>query len=292
MRNPIEEFRDAICAAGLQAPRVILADGVIHRFASAPGRPDRTGWFVLHLDGTPAGVFGCWRTGLTQSWRPSKSPAFSPKEQASNDAKVHAARRQRDMEQQRNRKSAAARARYLWEVAAPAEWSHPYLRSKSIEPHGLQQRDGNLMVPLTIAGELVNLQLIQPDGRKRFLKGGLVAEAYHVIGELSEPGSLYICEGFATGATLREEIGMPVVCAMSAGNLVAVATMMRARFPVRDIVIAADNDRFTRGNPGISAAMRAQAAAKARMIWPRFPDMTDGTDFNDLRRTMRKMGRT
>jgi putative DNA primase/helicase len=57
----IDQFRDAIQAAGLTPPEVIDADGKLHRFASNGKRGDTAGWYVLHDDGILAGSFGDWR---------------------------------------------------------------------------------------------------------------------------------------------------------------------------------------------------------------------------------------
>lgn len=68
MTDPIQQFMAALAAAGLTPPDVIHADGKLHRFNASGKRGDDTGWYVFHLDGVPAGVFGCWRLGFTESW--------------------------------------------------------------------------------------------------------------------------------------------------------------------------------------------------------------------------------
>ncbi|GAB2797475.1 hypothetical protein GCM10027040_25140 [Halomonas shantousis] len=98
--------------------------------------------------------------------------------------------------------------------------------------------------PLYAGGELVNLQWILPNGKKRFLKGGQVQGAYSPLGEPVAEGRLFVCEGWATGATLYRLTGEPVVCAMHADNLRAVAETMRASLNGSlDLVIAGDDDR-------------------------------------------------
>ena len=67
MSDPIEHFRLAIAAAGLQAPDAIIADGKIHRFTTNGKRGDDAGWYILHLDHIPAGNFGNWREGRTET---------------------------------------------------------------------------------------------------------------------------------------------------------------------------------------------------------------------------------
>lgn len=66
--RPESAFLSAIMAAGLTPPEFIEPDGTLHRFSSNGKRGDKSGWYVLHLDGVPAGVFGCWRDGLYQTW--------------------------------------------------------------------------------------------------------------------------------------------------------------------------------------------------------------------------------
>lgn len=101
---------------------------------------------------------------------------------------------------------------------------------------------------------------------------------------------LLICEGFATGATLHEESGYPVLCAMTSGNLKAVAMAAKAKCPDAELVICADNDRFTAGNPGLTKAKEAAKAVGAKVTFPRFPEGGAGTDFNDLAVFRRQRG--
>jgi putative DNA primase/helicase len=69
---------------------------------------------------------------------------------------------------------------------------------------------------------------------------------------------------------------------MNAGNLLPVAKAARAAWPGADLVICADNDRKTAGNPGLTAATAAAKAVGARLAVPEFPEGASGSDFNDL----------
>lgn len=123
-----------------------------------------------------------------------------------------------------------------------------------MKPHGIRQQGKTLLVPAKdTAGALISLQRILPDGQKRFLKGGRTADgAFTIHGAKDKP--LYLAEGFATAATIRELTGGTAVCAFNSGNLAAVAKAIRELQPDRQVVIAADNDQFTDGNPGVTAA--------------------------------------
>lgn len=210
------------------------------------------------------------------------SPVLDPKLTAAHEER----RRAMEQEQAHNREAAAERARRYWDSARPAGKHHPYLIEKMLPAYNLRQSGrGWLMVPLYADGELVNLQWIMPNGRKRFLKGGRVTGAYSLIGDLIPGGRLFVCEGWATGATLHRLTGDPVACAMNAGNLEAVALYMkRALNGSLELVIAGDDDRHTEGNPGKKMANDAAVAAGALVLYPKWPEGApeDATDFNDL----------
>ncbi len=82
MREHIEHFRAAIHSAGLNPPEAFEPDGKLHRFASNGKRSDHAGWYVLHDDGIPAGAFGDWRTGASESWRADIGRRLSPQERS------------------------------------------------------------------------------------------------------------------------------------------------------------------------------------------------------------------
>lgn len=203
----------------------------------------------------------------------------SPVELAQRALKREVGRQQAEVEQQQRHAEIAAKAARIWNTAAPANPEHPYLIAKQIERLNLRQINDALMVPIVNGTGLVNLQFIQPDGSKRFLKGGQVAGACAAIGKPSS--TLRICEGYATGATIHQLTGDAVLCALSASNLMAIARSARAQLPGSHIVICADNDLQTPGNPGVTAARNAAAAIGAELMIPEFPDGHHGSDWND-----------
>jgi putative DNA primase/helicase len=138
----------------------------------------------------------------------------------------------------------------------------------------------SLLVPLRdVDGNLHGLQFIQPDGSKNFLTGSAIAGHYFAIGK--PRGRIIVCEGMATGATLHELTGDAVAVAFNAGNLTAVAKAIRAKLPALELVIAADNDHRTDGNPGMTKAREAAQAVGGVFIAPEFAADDDGTDYND-----------
>lgn len=164
-----------------------------------------------------------------------------------------------------------------------AHWPPLFDRQGRGRPR-LKERHRELLVPLYADGKLVNLQRINDDGRKRFLKGGRITGAASLVGKIAGASTVYLCEGWATAATIHEATGCPVVAAMNAGNLMHVARRLRAALPGEvAITVAADNDRHTPGNPGIAAGRLAADTIRASLTWPRFPCAgCKCSDFNDL----------
>lgn len=194
--------------------------------------------------------------------------------------------RQREQEDQQKRRRAEHKANQLWENAIPADANHPYLIKKGLPPLELRQtREGTLLIPIGKLGHLVNLQLINQHCEKRFLSGGQVKGFFAAIGPLTPEHRVYICEGWATGASIHLSTGYPVICALSAANLDPVTQFMRERFgELIELVIAGDDDRNTEGNPGKAYAMRAALNCKAKVVFPVWPADAPRhlTDFNDL----------
>ncbi|CAI06856.1 toprim domain-containing protein [Aromatoleum aromaticum] len=288
--DTIEAFRDAMRENRIVPPAVIEADGLLHRFhVEGDRRGTLNGWYSLHLDGRAAGVFGSWKTGLRSTWAADGKRMTDPERDAFAKL-IEAARQKAQAERRAEHEARAKEARAEWDAAAPAGAAHPYLTAKGVKAHNLRQRAGLLIVPLFDAfGLLWNVQRIAPDGGKRF-RPGRAGGLFSPVGDLTDPARLLICEGWATGATLHEESGLPALCAMNAGNLLPVAKAARAAWPAAELVICADNDRGTEGNPGVTAATAAANATGAALIVPQFPEGASGTDFNDLaalRRTVR-----
>jgi putative DNA primase/helicase len=289
MSDHIDQFRRAIAAAGLPAPVEIVDDGNLHRFSTSGKRGDDSGWYVLYGDSIPAGSFGCWRSGLTSTWCVRDDRDLSASERQANRERVEFMKRQREAEEARLHEQAAATAAELWQAGRPADETHGYLRRKGIKPHCTRvQADGWLLVPMRdSSGKLWNVERIAPekpqDGTdKKGLWGGRRKGLYYGIGKPG--GALIVCEGFATGASIHECTGHAVAVAFNAGNLEAVAVALRTKYPALHIVIAADDDHMTAGNPGISKATAAACLVRGTVAIPDFggdrdPDMTD---FNDL----------
>ncbi|WNY88470.1 primase-helicase zinc-binding domain-containing protein [Leclercia adecarboxylata] len=134
---------------------------------------------------------------------------------------------------------------------------------------------GDLVVPLhDDTGALVNLQLINSEGLKRTLKGGVVKGACHTIKGQKEAGKrLWIAEGYATALTVHHLTGETVMVALSSVNLLSLASFARQRHPACQIVLAADRDLSGDGQTKAAAAARACEGIVA--LPPVFGDWND-----------------
>jgi putative DNA primase/helicase len=104
MIDPVDQFRAAIRAAGITPPKAIIPDGKLHRFASNGKPSDDAGWYIFHDDGIPAGAFGDWRGGLSETWRADVDRELTPREKAAHRARVKAMRREREAEDAKRRR--------------------------------------------------------------------------------------------------------------------------------------------------------------------------------------------
>jgi putative DNA primase/helicase len=290
MLNPhdaIREFREAMAARGIVPPDEIIADGLIHR-CDAEGKGGKgDAAYLLHLDGIPAGGFENWRDGLGwQDWRANVERHLTPSEKAAHQAKIETARHERQKDEAKRHEEAQRICVFAWGKATPCdpENQHQYLKAKGVQAHGLRETpDGRLLIPVRgTDGKLHSLQFIGADGNKRFKTGGRKRGCYFSIGKPN--GVLCICEGYATGASIHEATGYAVAVAFDCGNMKPVAEALRAKFPDVKLIICADDDYCTEGNPGLTKATEAAQAVGGLLAIPAFGESraSNDTDFNDM----------
>jgi putative DNA primase/helicase len=194
---------------------------------------------------------------------------------------MEAAKVQREAEQVIIHEECREASAKLWQEAAPAPNNHQYLTQKQVKPNGLKLHKNALVVPVRDTnGVLHGLQFITPEN-KRFKSGTNKKAHYYAIG--GKPRTvLYLAEGYATAATIFEVTGEPVAVCFDAGNLLPVAEALRAKMPTVQLILCADNDRNTEGNPGLTKATAAAIAVNGLVAVPDFKESATGTDFNDM----------
>lgn len=284
--DPVAGLLGAMHSAGIDPadPGQIIADGALHRFHVEGDKPGSlNGWAVLHHD---HGAAGTWKGGVTCTWSAKSTAKMSRAEKDAFHAQMRQAKAEAQRQREADQRQAAERAAELWSKARPASPWHPYLVNKRIQP-GVARQAGELLVLRIedIAGELRSLQYIAADGAKRMLSGGAKRGHFIMTAGALPATVVLIAEGWATASTVATQYaGAAVLAAVDAGNLLPVAQAVRARHPDAQIIVAADDDRLTAGNPGLAKAREAAAAVGARLIRPEWPPGAPlaMTDFNDL----------
>jgi putative DNA primase/helicase len=291
-------IEDRLAAVGIvPAEPFDPVPGKIARFrVEGERRGTRNGWCVVFHDGAGAG--GSWKTGIRTSWGPpgGGERGLSREQREALRQQMRAAIEQRGAEQRRQHDAAATRAARLWERAKPADPLHHYLVKKGISPGPARQWGDALVLPITNAeGDIRSLQFIAPDGSKRLLTGGEKKGCFIVVaGDWQRADVIAIAEGYATAVSAHVLLLEPdaTLAAIDAGNLRPVAEAVRAARPDAAILIIADDDRCTPGNPGLTKAREAAAAVGGEVVRPRWPQGAplELSDFNDLVQWVRQHG--
>lgn len=231
-------------------------------------------------------------------------------QQRAEQAAARERARQRQQHEARLREqdavAAQERARRQWRAASRSGAS-VYAERKGIrEPEGCRfATNGALLVPMVrldvpASEALRGLQAIRPDGSKLFTPGMDLPGACCRLGLLEVGAPLLICEGWATGGSLRmalRRVGrhLPVFVAFNAHNLREVSALLMRMHPSCPQLLCGDDDWQTLDqagrplNPGRVAASAARDAVlegggraiSAHPVW-RGVREPGWTDFNDL----------
>jgi len=300
-----ENYREVV--AQIESAGLIL-DGGLQIGTDKPvrcridGDRERRGWYRLttidiggetHL----VGAYGIWRgtDNGKVAIRPDRKVKLSHEQRAAISERIAADARRAKAARQADAERAAARAAKLWRVYQ-AEGQSAYLERKGVPGLGLRyhpEKDTIAVPMMDPKGKIWGVQLIRGSDRGKKLekqywpKGLDKVGHYHLIGG-SPRDLLIIAEGYATAATVQQAISAPTAVAFDANNLLPVAKGLRRQYPRARILIAADDDYRTEGNPGTSAAAAAALAVDGRWLAPVFAaerpqtGKKGATDWNDL----------
>jgi len=228
-----------------------------------------------------------WRTGEKHTVA-LKDEEYTPAERR------QIARQVADAEKRKKEKAqeAAAIATAMLAKAKPAQ--HPYLITKGFQherapvidaasvlsiggKYLLPQSGGDraILVPARVGNRITSLQLIWEDGTKRFLVSG---EMENAAFRLASGNFIWLCEGYATGLTLRTALKAlhrddGVLCCFSAYNVKVVASGLRGRR-----AILTDNDKPMPQFDGLGTGEWYSRQANLPYLMP--PQL--GDDLNDV----------
>ncbi|SMF95869.1 Primase C terminal 2 (PriCT-2) [Methylomagnum ishizawai] len=234
-----------------------------------------------------------WRTALDNGWKPdTEAHQETEAERLERERKRKARAEQAEKQEAEAAKKAAAKASALWKASAPAIPDHPYLARKlpgTIPPSTLRETtaeqaasilgyppksDGEplagrvLVVPVKIDGKLSTAELIDEQGCKTTIAGGLKSGGLWAAQSFPKGDgdglTLAFGEGVGTVLSCREATKWPVFAALSSSNLPKVAEFLRNLYPKARLLALGDV-----GN-GLKDAERAAKVAGAALAVPEF----------------------
>lgn len=299
MSDITRQFFDLMVSHGCQPHHEndLIADDQRHRISCAfDKKGEKTITYQLKVD-RDIGIgwfhsFKFGQAGETVKFftRPQKS--YTQEEKTLFLAGMKRAKKlaqEREKKRWQRQKRMALRLTKIYENSTNVE-KHPYLAAKKINASTKVRAKGNqLLIPAYQPDGLIwSLQTINSRGFKLFTLGGMLSGGFFELSPIEGATTIIITEGYATACSIQKQTDIPIVVAFSAGNLLKVASHIAERNKA-SIIIAADNDRFTKNakgefyNTGIIKATIAADAVGGRIIYPKFPkdDKTNGTDWND-----------
>lgn len=323
MSSYISEFLEAMSSNGLTAKHAseITETGGrwknYHLIDNKNKNPKGAYRLTVDSDGA-VGQFKDRRIDDVRTWNSKSHKPATPEEKAAYKERMATREKEQADALEKQYAEAAQEAKCAWKAASPVI-DHPYLKRKGIQAHGAKMdADGNLILPrYDFKGKLWSYQQIDQKGDKKFQYNGLCNGTYMPLADKADDKSLIvIATGFATCASIREALNVPVICAYNDGNLIHVAKAAKKKYPDTRFIIAADNDAFTfktpraeavkdinkediagddprwnewrddgyLANSGITKSNEAGHAIGASVIWPEFADSDlsgKPTDFND-----------
>lgn len=289
MQANYDDVVSQITGAGILVDRLVI--GKMMR-CKVEGDREKRGWYMLHdltLDGgdqVVVGSYGIWRGNDNGATKIELQKRELTAEQRDAIRKRLADDRKRlDAEVKAAQAKAARRAEAAW-LASGSTGEHDYLARKGVQGFGVKYSPkGALVIPmLDTVGKIHGLQFIlsrkahakriEKTGRdKEFWPAGLAKKGhFHLVGMPSERGVCLVAEGYATAASLHMATQLPVVVAFDAGNLQPVAEAIARRYKGVRLLICADDDAFSAGNPGVTAASSAALAVGGAWVAPKFAD--------------------
>lgn len=231
-------------------------------------------WVRVPTEDKPRSRNGAYKfmgdAGLVQNWATMTEPALWRAEGDSKAAQQRTRVIVKEAAQQAARAALEA-AQLAGTILSECELApHPYLERKGFADELVnvwnRDTDNVMVVPMRFGSSLVGVQMVKPDGDKKFLYGQRSGGAEFVMGT---KGTHVLCEGYATALSTQQalrNLKAPYMLhvTFSAGNMKKVAAALPGG------IVVADNDQSGTGE------------RVAREIgWPYWMSDTVGEDFND-----------
>lgn len=284
--DAVADFTQTVREYGLVVDSVDTS-GNVQRCSTDDKPHKQNGWlrFVELDNGYYYGSFGNWRESEDgHSWKSWTEQSMTQQERDRLKQKINARKNQEQKEaiSEQQEKSEKLSAYFH---GLPQALDHPYKEKKRINLYGdvrIDQKENCLVIPLqSIDGNLVGVQRIYED-KKRTL-GVIDRTPIRPFAVLPAENNdkIYIVEGFATAASVREATGCTTIAAITARRLKVIGETIRSQFKKSELIFVADNDLDNaKGNIGVKCARDAALAVNGTVI---IPDVNgEPLDANDV----------
>lgn len=224
------------------------------------GGKEKRGWYWLNefqIEGNLVlvGSFGCFRGNESnkQKIKLGKLAKLDPAQAEALKRQIAEASKKADQERKRQIIHASRRASSMWSRLS-VEGDSAYLLAKRVQGYGLRYTPkGTAVVPLLdTLGQVFGLQFLRTAAQaemskrptKEYWPAGLAKQGhFHLIGKPPAGDEVVlVCEGYATGGTLHEATGLPVVVAFDANNIDPVCMALRKQWRTARLLVCADAD--------------------------------------------------
>lgn len=220
---------------------------------------------------------------------------LSAKEREKRDEEV--AKRKAWIEEQRQAQAIRCRDEFF-AVGVPLKF-HKYLKNKNVfayyglrfatqtitetvgdETH-IRIAKGDMLIPIiSLDKQFMSYQRIDEKGRKLLCRDGAKNLGFYPIGNWNtKTKKVLLCEGYATGATLREATNETVFVCFDVGNVMALARELKLKYPEIEVIICTDYD-LDKKQSGLINGLLIAIETGFKFIFP--TTVCNGSDWNDL----------
>ncbi len=278
--DELDNLWEQMCAWGLniKSPISIQLDNRIHRVPTVNSGRETPGWYAGGSSGDKMWcTYSSWDAGESKPQLFTTESCVYDSRFRDEAAIERFVKSQAEIERKLTNDNAAITATQYIAECTPAPADHPYLIKKNVLPHeALIDRRGHLIISVcTKDGVIRSYQSIAPDGSKKLMAGGQKQGCCHAFMSKGKSSKVYLCEGWATAATVFEATGRTTVCCFDATNLKNVAALANPK----QLIVCADNDHRKEKNVGLDAARNLlELGLVSDIVAPK----CSGTDFNDM----------
>jgi phage/plasmid primase-like uncharacterized protein len=255
-------FKDRLANLNHPLDEIIVFDTTSWQRFDCPTSPknNKNASYRAHSDLNPVPVlkFDCHKCGIKEniSYKECDTLTITPQEQ--EEIQLEAIKRKQEEEVQVDASLKAMRAK--WDSAKPC-MTHSYFDRKRLmitSADGLRLGStGEILCPVRlITGELITIQTIPAQGRKRFYAGLSSKDGFHVFGTIDADKVIYFAEGIATAKTIHESIKNPVICVYGK-RFNSIAPIVAKAYPNSQLIyccdIPSDGERVTSEDNALKA---------------------------------------